>query len=77
MVRRAHGVIRHNTVILDEPLPEMEGRRVEVDLRDESGDEAAPSNEELRRAWAEWVDRSREGPIEGEPDGWPGDDPAR
>lgn len=55
-------------VVLDEPLPEMEGRRVEVELRlapDE--EEAAPAA--LQEAWNTWAASGNQGPID-EPDAW-------
>jgi hypothetical protein len=72
MTRKAHGVIRHNTVILDEEIPEMEGRRVEVELRvDAAPEEDASSSAELRDAWSSWVESGEQGPIADEPDAWP------
>ena len=72
MDRKAHGVVVHNTVILDESVPELEGRRVEVELRtDPADDDIAPSPAELQAAWSDWVASDNQGPLTGELDGWP------
>ena len=70
MTRKAHGIVRNNTVVLDEDLPEMEGRRVEVELRvDAPQDELAPPTQ-LLEAWRAWVNSGDQGPIRDEPDAW-------
>ena len=68
MVLRTSGIVRGNTVILDEPLSEMDGHRVSVELRK---DPSAPTAEELARAWADWVQGGEQGPISDEGEAWP------
>lgn len=69
MTRKAHGILRKNTVILDEVLPEMEGCRVTVELRLAPEEETRPPAE-LQEAWAAWAASGNQGPILDEPDEW-------
>ena len=72
MTRKAHGILRQNTVILDAAIPELEGHRVEVELRDAvTPEESAPPESELRAAWTDWANGQEQGPITGEPESWP------
>ena len=72
MTRKAHGIIWHNTVVLDESVPEMEGRRVDIEIREsESPEEAALPASELLQAWADWAQSANDGPISDEPERWP------
>lgn len=70
MTRKALGTIHDNTVLLDEPLPDMEGQRVEVELRVVSAEDA-PQLDELRRAWTDWAQGANQGPIVDESESWP------
>jgi len=65
-------VLRQNAIILDEPVPELDGRRVEVELREETAPMASePSQTDLSIAWLAWAAGDDHGPIAGEPEDWP------
>ena len=69
MTRKAHGVLRQNTVVLDEPIPELEGCRVEVELWIPSEHDEKPATE-LLEAWRSWAASGGQGAIVDEQDGW-------
>jgi hypothetical protein len=62
------GLVHGKTVVLDEAVPPLEGKRVLVVL--EPVDEAALSREQNLDAWGEWIAAGPQGPIEdeGEPE---------
>ena len=62
------GVIHGKVIELDEPVPDLEGRRVRVVV--EPVEEGAIDRAEQRRAWEKWVAHGPQGPIEddGEPE---------
>jgi hypothetical protein len=66
------GTVRGKTICLEETVPGLEGRRVRLELEviEESPEPLPP--EEQERAWASWVDRGPQGPMDDE-DGatWP------
>ncbi len=71
MTRKAHGVIRQNTVVLDEAFPEMEGRRVEVEMQELAPDALPHDEAELNELWNAWAAGDKQGPILDEPETWP------
>lgn len=62
------GVIHGKVIELDEPVPDLEGRRVRVVV--EPVEEGTIDRVEQRRAWDNWVAHGPQGPIEddGEPE---------
>lgn len=63
------GLVKGNTIVLDESVPRLEGKRVLVALEpmDMTETEAEPCR--LLEAWQAWIASGPEGPIEddGEP----------
>jgi hypothetical protein len=61
------GVVHGKVIELDEPIPDLEGRRVRVVV--EAVEEGAIDRAE-QRAWDNWVAHGPQGPIEddGEPE---------
>jgi hypothetical protein len=70
MIHRASGILKKNTVVLDEPLPELDGCRVEVELH-RTSDVEGPGATELLDAWNAWAAGNNQGPIRDEPEQWP------
>jgi hypothetical protein len=62
------GVVHGRMIELDEPVPDLEGRRVRIVV--ELEDEASPSSVELSRAWSAWVAHGPDGPVadDGDPE---------
>lgn len=61
----ARGRVRADTVLLDNPVPLLEGKAVQLTL--EPLDEAEPIElqpEELARLWEQWVHSGPQGPID-------------
>ena len=63
MTTSTKGLLRGTTIELEDPVPEMEGKRVRV-LLEPLDDEPGLSADEQRDAWQEWVTRGPQGPIE-------------
>jgi hypothetical protein len=67
MTTATTGLLRGKTLELEEPVPEMEGKRVRVVL--EALDDDVPlSLEEQREIWRQWVEHGPQGPIENDED---------
>lgn len=59
------GLVRGNTVVLDESVPPLDGKRVLVVL--EPADDEQPADLDRRKnleAWSAWVASGPQGPIE-------------
>ena len=67
MPRRITGVVHGNAVLLDDPVPPLEGRRVRVELEAIDG-EVTPTDEALRGAWQAWVASGPQGPLDDDTD---------
>lgn len=65
----ATGTVRGNAIVLDAPVPELEGRRVHVIV--EPLPERAISSDENARLWSDWVAKGPQGPLEEGDDAWP------
>lgn len=63
MARAMTGVVHGNSVVLDAPVPPLEGRRVRVELEAIDGEATAPP-EALRTAWQAWVVGGSQGPLD-------------
>ena len=61
------GVVHGNAVVLDDPVPPLEGRRVRVELEVIDGD-VAVSGETLRAAWQTWLTDGPQGPLDDDAD---------
>ena len=63
-----HGLVHGNTVVLDEAVPPLEGKRVLVVL--EPVEEPTLTREQNLEVWRQWVAHGPQGPIEdeGEPE---------
>lgn len=68
MAAPLHGLVHGNTVVLDEVVPPLEGKRVLVVL--EPVEEPALTREKNLEAWRSWVASGEQEPIEdeGEPE---------
>ena len=55
------GLVKGQTIALDERVPELEGKRVRVLV--EPADEAGLGPDQAA-VWREWVDRGPQGPID-------------
>ena len=60
------GIVRGNLISLDEPLPELDGRRVRLHLEPEEQPEAVVPADEQNRFWRVWAEKGPDGPIENE-----------
>lgn len=67
MTAETRGLLRGTTIELEDPVPEMDGKRVRVVL-EPLDDEKRLTAEEQRDAWREWVERGPQGPIEDDED---------
>ena len=56
------GLVRGRTIVLDEAVPPLEGKRVVVLL--EPLEEPIPGSEQTVQAWQSWVASGPQGPIE-------------
>ena len=56
------GLVHCNTITLDAPVPPLEGKQVFVVL--EAVDEPRLSTQEQAAAWANWIAKGPQGPIE-------------
>ncbi len=56
------GKITGNTIQLDEIIPRLEGRRVNVTI-EPTEEEIILSKEENAQLWSEWQDQGHQGPI--------------
>jgi hypothetical protein len=67
MVASLKGMVQGKTVVLDEAVPPLEGKRVLVVL--ELVEEPAPTHEQNLETWRQWVASGPQGPIQddGEP----------
>ena len=63
MTTSTTGLLRGTTIELEDPVPEMEGKRVRV-LLEPLDDEQRLAAEEQRDAWRQWVEQGPQGPIE-------------
>ena len=63
MTTSTTGLLRGTTIELEDPVPEMEGKRVRV-LLEPLDDEQRLAAEEQRDAWRQWVEHGPQGPIE-------------
>ena len=61
------GLVQGNTVVLDESVPPLEGKRVLVIL-DTVGDEGQLSAQQNLEPWNAWVADGPQGPIEDDDD---------
>jgi hypothetical protein len=63
------GLVKGNTVVLDESVPPLEGKRVLVVLEPAEEPEANVDPQQNREAWNAWAASGPQGPIEddGEP----------
>ena len=69
---KRRGTVHKKTIILDDPVPELEGCRVDVELTPaERSSSLGASPEVLRAAWSDWATKAEQGPIEDEDEGWP------
>jgi hypothetical protein len=64
------GTVHGRQVVLEEPVPALDGKRVRVRL-DVLGEERRLSPTEQAEVWREWVESGPQGPIENDSDGWP------
>jgi len=64
------GTVHGMQVVLEDPVPSLEGKRVRVRL-DVLDEERVLSPAEQMEAWRGWVDSGPQGPLEDESDGWP------
>ena len=64
------GIVHGKQVVLENPVPSMDGKRVRVRL-DVLDEERMLSPAEQIEAWRQWVESGPQGPIEDEMDGWP------
>ena len=60
------GLLKGKTIELEDPIPEMEGKRVHVVL--EPIDETRLTDAEQRELWAQWVEHGPQGPIDDDDD---------
>lgn len=58
----ATGTITGTTITLDNPIPSLDGRRVNI-LIEPADEELVLSKREQQDAWAQWVQGNNEGPI--------------
>jgi hypothetical protein len=56
------GIVRGATVVLDQSVPAMDGKRVLVLL--DASDEVVLPNAEQAALWKQWVESPLQGPIE-------------
>jgi hypothetical protein len=63
MTTSTTGLLRGTTIELEDPVPEMDGKRVRVVL-EPLDEEPRLTAEEQRQAWREWIERGPQGPIE-------------
>ena len=56
------GLLKGKIIELEDPIPEMEGKRVHVVL--ESIEERLLTDTEQRELWAQWVEHGPQGPID-------------
>jgi nitrogen fixation protein FixH len=54
----ARGTVHGTSILLERPLPELEGKRVRVRVELVEDEEFQVSAEEHQQAWAAWVTRS-------------------
>lgn len=68
MAAPLHGLVHGNTVVLDEAVPPLEGKRVRVVL--EPVEEPTLTREQNLEVWRQWLAHGPQGPIEdeGEPE---------
>jgi hypothetical protein len=62
----ARGTVHGKTIQLDDPVPELEGRRVLVVVEGAEDDEAPLSPETQGALWQEWIEHGPQGPIDDE-----------
>jgi hypothetical protein len=62
MTRPLKGLVQGNTVVLDELVPPLDGKRVLVVL--EAVEEPQLTREQNVAAWNEWVATGSQGPLE-------------
>jgi hypothetical protein len=63
------GVVRGNKILLDAPLPALDGRRVRVVVEPVEDDAVELTATDQERLWDEWETSGPKGPID-EDDGW-------
>jgi hypothetical protein len=64
------GIVHGRQVVLEDPVPSLDGKRVRVRL-DVLDEERVLSPAEQIEAWREWVESGPQGPLEDDNDGWP------
>ena len=62
------GTVHGTTVVLDQPVPPLEGHRVRVVLEPLDDADLALSADQQRRLWAEWVERGEQGALDDDAD---------
>jgi hypothetical protein len=70
MSRAVTGVVRGQTIALDEPVPRLEGQRVRVTLEGVPSVESELSVDEQSRLLREWAQRGPQGPLDAD-EAWP------
>ncbi len=58
-----HGRVEGKTIVLDRPVPALEGKRVRVVISADE-EETALSAEAAKEAWSTWAARGPQGPID-------------
>jgi energy-coupling factor transporter ATP-binding protein EcfA2 len=66
MATPVNGTLSGRTIILDEPVPPLDGRRVRVLLEPFDEEDAALTPSHRLELWREWTERGPQGPIEDE-----------
>ena len=59
------GLVKGQTIALDERVPELEGKRVRVLVEPAEASDAGADRDAI---WHEWVERGPQGPIEDDGD---------
>lgn len=65
------GTVHGDRIVLEEPLPQLEGKRVRLRLeviRDSDVSIAPPA---LQEAWDAWIALGRDGPMDDDGPDWP------
>jgi hypothetical protein len=63
MTAQLQGLVQGNTVVLDEAVPALEGRRVRVVLEPVEAAPPTTTREQRAEAWRAWIATSPQGPI--------------
>ena len=64
------GIVHGRQVVLEDPVPSLDGKRVRVRL-EALDEERVLSPAEQIQAWREWVESRPQGTLEDDSDGWP------